>query len=157
MEMRAEIRVWINETKASLEGYQRRHFMAETVKTMCKGSPMIAERELGWNRGTISKALEEWEGQFCYIDQGFLRGRKKAEEHLPKLLDDIVELADQHSQTDPTFRTTRLFTRLTAAQIRSQLIESKGYEDTQLPCRETIRDKLNGLGYGSKRVKKVNP
>jgi hypothetical protein len=157
MEITAEIRVWINETKASLKGYQRRHFMAETVKTMCKGSPMIAERELGWNRGTISKALEEWEGQFCYIDQGFLRGRKKAEEHLPKLLDDIVELADQFSQTDPTFRTTRLFTRLTAAQIRSQLIESKGYEDTQLPCRETIRDKLNGLGYGSKRVKKVNP
>lgn len=157
MEITAEIRVWINETKASLKGYQRRHFMAETVKTMCKGSPMIAERELGWNRGTISKALEEWEGQFCYIDQGFLRGRKKAEEHLPKLLDDIVELADQFSQTDPTFRTTRLFTRLTAAQIRTQLIESKGYEDAQLPCRETIRDKLNGLGYGSKRVKKVNP
>ena len=157
MEITAEIRVWINETKASLKEYQRRHFMAETVKTMCKGSPMIAERELGWNRGTISKALEEWEGQFCYIDQGFLRGRKKAEEHLPKLLDDIVELADQFSQTDPTFRTTRLFTRLTAAQIRTQLIESKGYEDAQLPCRETIRDKLNGLGYGSKRVKKVNP
>jgi hypothetical protein len=118
---------------------------------------MIAERKLGWNRGTIKKALEEWEGQFCYIDQGFLRGRKKAEEHLPKLLDDIVEIADQFSQTDPTFRTTRLFTRLTAAQMRTQLIETKGYSEAELPCEETIRTKLNALGYGSKRVKKVNP
>ena len=157
MEITPEIGSWINETKASLKGYERRHFMAETIKTMCKGSPMIAERELWWNRGTISKAVEEWEGQFCYIDQGFLRGRKKAEDHLPKLLADIVEIADQFSQTDPTFRTTRLFTRLTAAQMRTQLIESKGYEDAQLPCQETIREKLNSLGYGSKRVKKVSP
>ena len=84
MEITAEIGSWINETKASLKGYQRRHFMAETVKTMCKGSPMIAERELGWNRGTISKAMEEWQGQCCDRDPGFLRGRKKAEAHRPK-------------------------------------------------------------------------
>jgi hypothetical protein len=157
MEISQEISHWINETKASLKGYQRRHFMAETVKTMCNGSPMKAERELGWNRGTIQKALAEWEGNFCYLDQGFRRGRKKAEEHLPQLREDIIDLADQFSQTDPTFRTTRLFTRLTAAQIRSQLIERKGYHEAQLPCQETIRTKLNGLGYGSKRVKKANP
>jgi hypothetical protein len=72
-------------------------------------------------------------------------------------LDDIVEIADQFSQTDPTFRTTRLFTRLTAAQMRTQLIETKGYSEAELPCEETIRTKLNALGYGSKRVKKVNP
>jgi len=156
MEIKPEISRWINETRAKLKGYERRHFMAETVQTMCKGRPLIAERELGWNRGTISKAMEEWEGQFCYIDQGHLRGRKKAEEHLPKLLEDIVEIADEFSQTDPTFRTTRLYTRLTAGQIRSQLIQSKGYEDKQLPCRETIREKLNKLGYSLKRVKKVS-
>jgi hypothetical protein len=54
-------------------------------------------------------------------------------------------------------RTTRLFTRLTAAQMRTQLIETKGYSEAELPCEETIRTKLNALGYGSKRVKKVNP
>ena len=72
-------------------------------------------------------------------------------------MDDMVEIADQFSQTDPTFRTTRLFTRLTAAQMRTQLIETKGYSEAELPCEETIRTKLNALGYGSKRVKKVNP
>lgn len=157
MEITSEISKWLNEIKASLKGYARRHFMAETVKTVCGGSPMKAERELGWNRKTLSKALAEWEGDFCYVDQSHLRGRKRAEVHLPKLLDNIHEIAEQCSQTDPTFRSTRLFTRITAAEMRVQLIEQKGYTDAELPCEETIREKLNGLGYGSKRVKKVNP
>jgi len=36
------------------------------------------------------------------------------------------------------------------------LIEQKGYSDEQLPTEETIRTKLNGLGYHLKKVKKVN-
>jgi hypothetical protein len=35
------------------------------------------------------------------------------------------------------------------------LIEEKGYTDSELPSEETIRVKLNELGYGLKRVKKV--
>ena len=130
--------------------------MAETVRTMCDGSGLKAERELGWNRQTIRKALEELDGQFCYVDHSHLRGRKKVEEHLPGLLDKINDIAEQFSQTDPTFRTTRLFTRITASEVRTQLIEQKGYTEAELPCEETIREKLNALGYGSKRVKKVN-
>ncbi|MBV7330357.1 hypothetical protein KFU94_19315 [Chloroflexi bacterium TSY] len=95
----------LKETKAMLSGYERRHFMAQTVKTICEGSPTKAERELGWNRATIAKALEELEGGFCYVDQSHRRGRKKAEDHIPTLLADMVEIADQFSQTDPTFRT----------------------------------------------------
>ena len=156
MEITEEICKWLNETKASLKGYARRHFMAETVKTICDGSPMVAERELGWNRMTLSKAIREWEGGFCYVDQTHLSERKKAEDHLPKLLDDINEIAEQFSQTDPTFQTTRLFTRITAAEMRIQLREQKKYTDAELPSEETIRTKLNILGFGSKRVKKVN-
>ncbi|MBV7333994.1 hypothetical protein KFU94_38320 [Chloroflexi bacterium TSY] len=72
----------LKETKAMLSGYERRHFMAQTVKTICEGSPTKAERELGWNRATIAKALEELEGGFCYVDQSHRRGRK-AEDHIP--------------------------------------------------------------------------
>jgi hypothetical protein len=156
MEITQDVCKWLNVTKANLKGYARRQFMAETVQRVCNGSPTKAEHELGWNRMTIKKALEEQEGQFCYVDRGFQRGRKSAEVHLPKLLEDISEIADQFSQTDPTFRTTRLFTRLTVIEVRTQLIEQKGYKEETLPCRETIRNKLNELGYGSKRVKKVN-
>ena len=155
MELTPEIRETLNETKASLSGYKRRHFMAKVVQTMFSGSPTKAEKELGWNRVTLSKARKELEGGFCYIDRYHARGRKRAEEHLPGLLDDIREIADRYSQTDPTFRTTRQYTRLTTAALRRQLIEEKGYTDNELPSEETIRVKLNELGYGLKRVKKV--
>jgi len=156
MEITPEIRNWLNATKKHLKGYAQRAFMAEAVESFCEGKAQRAEQEFGWNRKTLQKALKEKAGQFCYVDQRHLSGRKKAEEHLPKLLTDINEIAEQFSQTDPTFRTTRLFTRITAAEMRSQLIEQKGYTETELPCVETIREKLNALGYGSKRVKKVN-
>jgi len=157
MELTPELCATLNETQASLKGYQRRHFMAQIVKTMCGGSPMKAERELGWNRMTLSKALRELEGGFCYIDRYYARGRKAAEEHLPHLLDDIRELAERYSQTDPTFRTTRQYTRLTTKALRQQLMEEKGYSDAELPTAETIRQKLNALGFGRKRVKKRVP
>lgn len=155
MELTPEIRETLNETKVSLSGYKRRHFMAKVVQTMFCGSPRKAEKELGWNRVTLFKALKELKGGFCYIDRYYARGRKRAEEHLPGLLDDIREIADRYSQTDPTFRTTRQYTRLTSAALRRQLIEEKGYTDAELPSEETIRVKLNELGYGLKRVKKV--
>lgn len=157
MELTEAVRETFNETKSMLRGYQRRHFMAKIVQSVFAGSPMKAHKELGWNRDTVSKALKELEGGFCYIDRYYARGRKRAEEHLPHLLEDIDEIAERYSQTDPTFRTTRQYTRLTSAAVRQHLIEEKGYTDTELPTQETIRQKLNGLGYGLKRVKKVVP
>jgi hypothetical protein len=50
------------------------------------------------------------------------RGRKSTEEHPPNLLDDIRAITDSQSQTDPTFETTQLYTRLTAAEMREQLV-----------------------------------
>ena len=149
------IRDMLNETKETLSGYKCRHFMAQVVETMLDGSPMRAEKELGWNRVTLGKALDELRGGFCFIDHYHLRGRKRSEDSLPTLLDDIQELAERHSQTDPTFRTTRQYTRLTAVVLRQQLIEEKGYTDEELPTEQTIRSKLNDLGYSLKRVKKV--
>lgn len=155
MEMTPEIREMLNETRASLSGYKRRHFMAQVVETMLDGSPMRAEKELGWNRVTLAKALDELRGGFCGIEQYHLRGRKRSEEHWPALLDDIQELAERHSQTDPTFRTTRQYSRLTATALRQQLIDEKGFKDEELPTEQTIRTKLNEMGYSLKRVKKV--
>lgn len=156
MELTAEFCETLNETKASLSGYSRRHFMAQVVKTVFAGKASKAEQALGWNRVTLRKALAELEGGFCYIDRYHQRGRKKAEDHLPNLLADLRQIVDGESQTDPTFQTTRLFTRLSASEVRKQLIEQKGYSADELPCAETIRYKLNELGYHLRAVKKVN-
>lgn len=75
---------------------------------------------------------------------------------MPNLLSDIQAIADQHSQTDPSFKSNRLYLRLSAASVRSQLIEQKGYNDEDLPSEEVIRQRLNELGYTLKAVKKAN-
>jgi len=152
-----EFKATLNEMQATLHGYARRHFMAKIVETVFGGKPSHAERELGWNRVTMRKAQQELKGEFCYIDHYYQRGRKKSEEHLPKLLDDIRAIVDSQSQTDPTFQTQRLYTRLSAAEVRQQLIKQKGYSDDELPTATTIGSKLNALGYRLRAVQKSRP
>jgi hypothetical protein len=64
---------------------------------------------------------------------------------------------DKVKQADPQFRTNRLYTRLTATEVRRQLITQKGYSDDELPTAETIATKLNELGYSLKKVAKTQP
>lgn len=144
------------ETAKQLKGHDKRVYMARVVKVLGHGGQAYANREFGWDRKTMYKGSRELEtGLICY-DNFAARGRKRAEDHLPDLLGDIKAIVDQHSQTDPKFQSTRLYLRLSAASIRRQLIEQKGYTDEELPGEETIRVKLNDLGYTLKRVKKVN-
>lgn len=76
---------------------------------------------------------------------------------MPNLLTDIKSIVDGQSQTDPSFKSTKLYTRITAAEVRRQLIEQKGYRDEELPGEETIRLRLNDLGYKLKKVAKTKP
>src|SRR5262249_50622211 len=101
--------------------------------------------------------LHELESGIRCIDNYAARGRKRAEEHLPNLLKDIQEIVDGQSQTDPSFESTRLYTRLSAAAVRQALITQKGYADEELPSQETIRVKLNELDYTLRSVKKSVP
>ena len=66
-------------------------------------------------------------------------------------------IVDSQSQTDPQFRTTRLYTRLSAAEVRRQLIAQHGYADAALPTVQTLTTKLNALGYYPKKVAKSQP
>lgn len=144
------------ETAKQLKGGQKRLYMARVVKALGWGGQDYAHRELGWNRNTIRKGQRELESGFSWIDNYQARGRKRTEERLPDLLADIHAITAQHSQTDPSFQSTRLYLRLSAPSVRQLLIEQKGYTDEQLPSVETIRERLNELGYTLKRVKKVN-
>ena len=71
-------------------------------------------------------------------------------------MDDIIKIAHPESQTDPSFNSCRLYTRLTAKEVRKRLIESGCYDNT-LPCERTINTKLNELGYHLKKVLKTKP
>lgn len=157
MELTTELKALFIETAKTLKGSDRRIFMAQVVKMLGKGGQRRAERELGWNRGVIRTGTHELESGFRCVDAFSARGRKRAEDHLPHLLEDIKAILDEQSQIDPTFKTTRLFTRISAAEVRKQLIDQKGYSDTKLPCEETIRLKINHLGYTLRSVQKSRP
>jgi hypothetical protein len=150
------IPVLIDAAKA-LKGSQRRLFMAKAVQAMGRGGQIWAEAHLGWNRETIRKGTHELRSGMTCVDAFHCRRRKPAEEHLPGLLDDIRAIADGHSQADPKFQTDRLFTRISAAEVRRQLIATKGYTDEQLPTQQTINRKLNMLGFRLTKVAKCRP
>ena len=143
------------ETAKALKGSARRVFMARVGKLL--GSQRRAARELGWQRETISKGMRELESGEAILDNFAGRGRKRAEEKLPELLVDIAAIVDGQSQTDARFESNRLYTRLSAAQVRQALIRQKGYRDAELPSEETIRVKLNDLGYQLRTVRKSVP
>jgi hypothetical protein len=140
-----------------LKGSARRRFMAKTVKELGRGGQRRAEHELGWNRGTIRKGQHELQRNIVSLDAFNLRGRKKAEEHQPHLLADIKQVVEPHSQTDPTFKTTRLYTRLTAKQVRAELKQLPAYRAVALASVRTFNTKLNELGFRLRSVKKSQP
>lgn len=157
MELTDAIKTMLIETAKALKGSARRRFMARTVKELGLGGQQRAARELGWGRMTIRKGMRELDSGLTCRDAFTLRGRKRAEDHLPHLLADIQAIVDSQSQADPQFRTTRLYTRLTAAEVRRQLIAQKGYTDADLPTAETIGAKLTDLGYYPQKVAKSQP
>jgi transposase len=157
MELTREVRALLLNTAKDLKGSALRLFMARTVQALGPGGQRLAEREFGWNRGTIRKGVHEVEHGMVCLDAFSSRGRKRSEEHLPNLLIDLQAMVDSQSQADPKFRTNRLYTRLTAAEVRRQLMAEKGYTDEQLPTEETIARKLNELGYFPKKVAKTQP
>src|SRR5579871_36773 len=86
------------ETAKALKGSARRVFMARVAKTL--GGQRQAARELGWERETIRKGMRELDSGEAIVDNFAGRGRKRAEEKLPHLLEDLRAIVDGQSQTD---------------------------------------------------------
>ena len=146
----------LHNTAKKLKGSLRRLFMAETVQQYGHGGQTWAESELGWNRGTIRKGAHELRTGIECKDGFSLKGRRSYEEHLPNLLDDVRDIVDPKAQTEATFRTSDLFVKVTAKEVRQMLIEEKGYKDDGLPKRRTINTILNRMGYRLRTVKKTD-
>ena len=62
-------------TAQKLKGSDRRQFMAEVVKGLGEGGQTLAERELGWNRRTIRKGMQELEHGVNYPAHAKAHGR----------------------------------------------------------------------------------
>lgn len=156
IEVSEDLKTTYLETAKVLKGSERRMFMARIVNALGRGGQVWAEQELGWCRDVIRKG--QWELENGPIQDNFAaRGRRRTEKRLPNLLSDIQAIVDGQSQTDPTFQSQRLYTRLTAQTVRQQLIEHKGYTDETLPSEDAIRRRINALGYTLRAVRKSQP
>jgi len=156
MELTEAMAALLQKTADAFHGAQRRRYMAEVVEAFDL-SQRQAERHLGWAHNTVRKALHELHSGITCVDNFSARGRQPCEFHLPRLSQDIRDLVADSLQTDPTFQTTRLYCRLSAPEVRKQLIEFKGYTNEQLPTVQTIGAKLNDLGFRLRTVVKSRP
>jgi hypothetical protein len=157
MELASEVVELISRTADNFPwGPARRRYMADTVTKLGLGQRQ-AFCLFGWGRDTLRKALHEHRTGITCQDATSCRGRKPIESHLPNLLEDIRDLVKDYVQADPTFRTTRIYCRLSAPEVRRQLIIHKGYTDDELPSVQTITLKLNGMGYHLTKVRKRLP
>ena len=136
LELKPEIKELLIQTEKSLKGSSRRIFMAETVRLLGKGGQRKAARELGWDRDTIRKGTRELQSGIVCIDNYAGRSRKRIEDHLPNIIEDIKDIVEPRCQTDPTFRSTTMYSPITAAEVRRRLVEEKGYSDFNFPFGE---------------------
>ena len=140
-----------------LKGHHKRIFMAKTVQALGRGGQRMAEAELHWNRATIRKGMHEFQSGIKCCDFFKGRGRNRIEKHLPNLLKDVMDIVKPGSQADPTFRTIKLYTPITAENVFQRLIEGKNYSISELPTVRTIGEKMNDLNFHQQTVKKCLP
>jgi hypothetical protein len=147
----------IKDAAKKLTGSKRRAFEAQVTIDYLDSKPRLAEITFGWSRDTVQLGLHELRTDIVCIDNFSARGNKNSEEKVPQLEADIRSLAEPESQTDPKFQSDFKYTRITAKAMRKALIEKKGWSDENLPCKKTIANILNRLGYRLRRVQKAKP
>jgi len=152
-----QLKATYQEAANHLTGSVRRKFMAGIVESLGRGGLSYCASELGWDPKTMRKGRQELESGVDFADRPTNPGRKRTEERLPTLREDLRQILDEQSQTDATFQSERLYTRLSVQEVRTQLLERQGYTAAQLPDNEVLRQRINDLGYKLRTVKKNQP
>ena len=148
----------IKEAVKRLKGYERREYQAQIALDYFNGNARRTEREMGWGREGLKIGMKEIETGMRCINRHKDTGRKRTEDKIDSLSEDIRSLADPQTQADPSMKSASFtYTRITAKAMREALIKDKGYNDEELPCENTIGNILNRLGYNLKRVLKAKP
>lgn len=140
-----------------LTGSERRVFVAEVALRLCAGNARQAEERFGWGRETVRVGLRERETGIMVLGNFAARGRSRIEELNPKLADDIREIAEPQTQTDPELKSARRYLNLSAREVRTALIEQKGWSAAEAPPERSLRRILNRMNYRLKRIQKGKP
>jgi len=146
----------IRDAAGKLTGPKRRAFEARVSLDYLGGDARLTETVFGWSRHTVARGIKEFNSGRVIPDAP--RAHKpKTEQANPQLAQDIIDLVEPHSQTDPKFQGLFKYTRLTAKAVREMLIEQKNYSSAELPHESTIGCMLDRMGYKMRRVLKAKP
>lgn len=151
------LRRTIKAAAKKMKGREKRSYQAEVTNEHLDGSARKAERVFGWDRKAVKKGQMEMKTGIECLDDFSARGRKKTEELLPDLENDIRDLLNENTQADPKFRSPFRYSRISAKAVREALIREKEYTDEKLPSRQTIGDILNRFGFRLKKTLKTKP
>ncbi len=151
------LRRTIKAAAKKMKGREKRSYQAEVTNEHLDGSARKAERVFGWDRNAVKKGQMEMKTGIECLDDFSARGRKKTEELLPDLENDIRDLLNENTQADPKFRSPFRYSRISAKAVREALIREKEYTDEELPSRQTIGDILNRFGFRLKKTLKTKP
>jgi hypothetical protein len=132
----------------------RRSSMGDVTMSLLDGKPRIAEDVFGWNRSTVELGMNEFRAKILCVNDLSARRKPKAEEKDPRLLGDIIEIMDPHSQAEPRLRTTLLYTNMTARAVYDALVQ-KGWSEEELPTVRTISNILDRHDYRLRTVVKT--
>ncbi len=152
--LESRVKETIQDAAQKLTGARKRAFMAKVAIDYFDGSARKTETYLGWNRKSVQLGLHEHRSGITCIDNYRARGRQSIEAKLPRLEADIRDLVEEHTQADPKFQSTFCYLQVSARAVREALIEVKGYEESDLPTRQTMGNLLNRMGYRLKKHKK---
>lgn len=143
---------------SQMKGSQRRQFLGEVCLRLCDGNTRQAEYRFGWGRHTIAQGIAEREldADVLATRKSGNAGKKRSEDQNPQLAIDIRLIVEPHTHTDPELKTERLYTNLSAAEVRQALLD-RGYSEVEVPSERTMRDILNRMNYRMKRIQKGKP
>ncbi len=140
-----------------MHGAKRRSFQADMTEKYCGGSAWKAAAIFKWNQKTVELGLHEKRtGIICFGAQKLNSGRKKWEDEHPEAATILCAIAEEHSQQDPSFRSSIAYTRLTA-KAALRLLRERGVSEDELPKKSTMAVILNRLGYRLRKVVKAKP
>jgi len=155
--MSGEAKILIKDACKRLTGYKRRRYQADITMEYFDGSAYKAERKMGWGRESVTKGLKEAQSKIRCVDNYQGRGRKKTEDTIPGIKEDIISITEAQTQADPAMKSSVTYTRITGKSLKNALIEDKGYNEEELPSENTLINMLNRMGYNLKRVLKSKP
>lgn len=155
-ELNEQLKTTYQEAANNLTGSARRKFMAGIVESLGRGGLSYCASELGWDPKTMRKGRQELAGGEAFADRPTSPGRKRAEEQLPTLLDDLKALLDEQSQTDATFQSERLYTRLSVQEVRSQLIAQQGTQKSSCPATKCSGSASTIWATSSERSRRIS-